>query len=223
MASPGRGVPAGPSLVHEERIADHRPGANDPAPALVRQGLRSSPRLAVAIVVAVAVAAVVWLIVRGGGGTSSGKHATTASTASSASPLGPVAATHSGLVTLSRALRRPIYWAGPLPGYTYEFTETTAGNIFVRYLPKGVRVGDKRAAFRVVATYPYPDALAALSALAGTKGKRLRGGGLVVPSAGYPRSVHIAYPGVGYEIEVYDPVPGKARGIALSGQVRPIR
>jgi len=190
---------------------------------------RPAPRLTlgrlvvVAVVAAIAVAAVVWLVARGGGSTPSGTPTTTASTTTSVTPLGPVAATQATLVTFSQALRRPIYWAGPLPGYTYEFTETSAGNIFVRYLPNGVHVGDKRAAFRVVATYPYPGALAALAALAGTKGEKLSGGGLVVPSAGYPKSVHIAYPGVPYEIEVYDPVAGKARGIALSGQVRPIR
>ena len=184
------------------------------------QAQRLTPlRLAAVAVVAVLVAVGVWLLVRGGG--SSNNTATTTTTAS-ATPLGPVAATQASLVTFAKALKRPIYWAGPVRGDTYEFTETSSGNIFVRYLPKGVRVGDPRAAFRVVATYPYPGALAALSALAGTK-VPLKGGGLVLPSAGYAKSVHIAYPGIAYEIEVFDPVPGKARAIAVSGQVRPIR
>ena len=176
-------------------------------------------------VVAVVVAVVVWLIVRGGGTSSSTPMTTTATTTatSSVTPLGPVAASRATLVTFAKALKRPIYWAGPVPGDTYEFTETSAGNIYVRYLPKGVRVGDPRAAFRVVATYPYPGALAALSALAGTKGVPLQGGGLALASAGYAKSVHMAYPGVAYEIEVFDPVAGKARAIAVSGQVQPIR
>lgn len=171
---------------------------------------------------AVVVAVGVWLIVRGG--SSDNKAATTTGTATTAAtPLGPVAVTQSSLVTFSKALKRPIYWAGTVAGDTYEFTETSAGNIYVRYLPKGVRIGDPRAAFRVVATYPYPGALAALSGLAGTKGVKLKGGGLALPSAGYAKSVHIAYPGVAYEIEVFDPVPGEARAIAVSGQVQPIR
>jgi hypothetical protein len=186
------------------------------------QAQRLTPlRLAAVAVVAVVVAVGVWLIVRGGGSSSSPSATTT--TAASATPLGPVAATQASLVTFAKALKRPIYWAGPVRGDTYEFTETSAGNIYVRYLPKGVRVGDPRAAFRVVATYPYPGALAALSKLAGTKGVPLKGGALVLPSAGYAKSVHMAYPGVAYEIEVFDPVPGKARAIAVSGQVRPIR
>ena len=188
-----------------------------------RPAQRLTPRrIAAVAVVAVVVAVVVWLIVRGGG-TPSSAPTTTATTTTSVTPLGPVAATRASLVTFAQALKRPIYWAGPVAGDTYEFTETSAGNIYVRYLPKGVRVGDPRAAFRVVATYPYPNALAALSGLAGTKGIPLKGGGLVLPSAGYAKSVHMAYPGIPYEIEVFDPVPGKARAIALSGQVQPIR
>ena len=66
-------------------------------------------------------------------------------------------------------------------------------------------------------------ALAGLTAVAGKTGQRLPGGGLMVPSARYPKSVHLACPDGAYEIEVFDPVPGQARTIALSGQVRPIR
>lgn len=184
-----------------------------------------TPRLLAAVaVVAIAVAVVAWLIVRGGGTTKSSTTTTSAvTTTSPVTPLGPVAATQATLVTFARALKRPIYWAGPVPGDTYEFTETTAGNIYVRYLPKGVKVGDPRASFRVVGTYPYANALAALEGIAGKSGLRLPGGGILVPSAGYPKSVHMAYPGVAYEIEVFDPVPGHARAIALSGQVKPIR
>jgi hypothetical protein len=180
-------------------------------------------RLAAAALVAVVVAVVVWLLVRGGGTSNSSPPTTASATTISVTPLGPVAATESTLLTFSKALKRPIYWAGPIPGDTYEFTETSAGNIYVRYLPKGVRIGDPRAAFRVIATYPYPGALAALDALGRKTGVRLLDGGIVVPSAGYPKSVHMAYPGVAYEIEVFDPVPGHARAIALSGQVQPIR
>jgi hypothetical protein len=197
------------------------PQPEEPAPRRVAL----TPRLLAAVAaVAIAVGVVAWLIVRGGGTTKSPTTTTSAvTTTSSVTPLGPVAATQATLVTFAEALKRPIYWAGPVPGDTYEFTETTAGNIYVRYLPKGVKVGDPRAAFRVVGTYPYANALAALEGIAGKSGQHLPGGGIVVPSAGYPKSVHMAYPGVAYEIEVFDPVPGHARAIALSGQVQPIR
>jgi hypothetical protein len=202
-------------------------GIDQPTGPAQWRGQLTPRRIAVVAVAAIAVALLGWLIARGGGTSSSASTATTATTATSTTlsvtPLGPVAATPATLVTFAKALKRPIYWAGPIPGDTYEFTETSTGNIFVRYLPKGVRVGDPRAAFRVIATYPYPGAVAGLAAVAGKTGRRLPGGGLMVPSARYPKSVHMAYPGSAYEIEVFDPVPGQASAIALSGQVRPIR
>jgi hypothetical protein len=200
----------------------HRmPGTAQPKGPAQLRGRLTPRRLTAVAVAAIAVTVLVWLVARGGG--TSTATPTTTSTTSSVTPLGPVAATPSTLATFAAALKRPIYWAGPIPGARYEFTETSAGNIYVRYLPKGVRVGDKRAAFRVIATYPYPGALAALAALAGTKGERLTGGGLAVPTADDAKSVHVAYPGVPYEIEVFDPVPGHALAIARSGEVRPIR
>jgi len=212
------------STLDPDAPSNRMTGIDQPTGPAQWRGQLTPRRLAVVAVAALAVALLVWLIARGGGTSSSANSTTTAtSTTLSVTPLGPVAATPAALATFAKALKRPIYWAGPIPGDTYEFTETSTGNIFVRYLPKGVRVGDRRAAFRVIATYPYPGALAGLAAVAGTTGRRLPGGGLMVPSARYPKSVHMAYPGSAYEIEVFDPVPGQATAIALSGQVRPIR
>ena len=181
-----------------------------------------SRRLAGALGVLLAAAAGVgvWLLVRDSKPSTS---ATTTAATTSVTPLGPVAATPASLLTYAKALGRPIYWAGPLPGYTYEFTETSSGNVFVRYLPKGVRIGDPRAAFRVIGTYPYVGALKALQAVAKGTGENLSGGGLLVRDSGHPKSVHIAYPGLDYEIEIYDPRPGRARMLVLSGKVTPVQ
>ena len=73
------------------------------------------------------------------------------------------------------------------------------------------------------APIPFPGALAALKAVPNAKTVNLAGGGVLVSTTSDPRSVHLAYPGVDYQIEVYDPVAGRARVIALSGRVRPIR
>lgn len=35
-------------------------------------------------------------------------------------------------------------------------------------------------------------------------------------------SVHLAFPGIPYEIEVYDPSPTTARRLAASGDIRPV-
>jgi hypothetical protein len=162
------------------------------------------------------------LLAHGLGGKSS-PSTTTTTAAATVSPIGPVGMSSAALLAFARALGKPIYWAGPSAGTTYELTRTSTGNVFVRYLPKGVHVGDKRAAFTVVGTYPYAGALAALKAVPNAKTDQLAGGAVVVSTASDPRSVHIAYPGVGYQIEVYDPLAGRARVIALSGRVRPVR
>jgi 4-amino-4-deoxy-L-arabinose transferase-like glycosyltransferase len=134
----------------------------------------------------------------------------------------PVAATVAGLERLAGTIGHPIYWAGPRKGYTYELTQRSDGAIFVRYLPAGVRVGDPRGDFLIIVTYPYPHALAALQRVANGKGIAVPGGGLALVHEGYAKSVHLAYPGVDYQVEVYDPSPRIARRVAVSGQVRPV-
>ncbi len=108
-------------------------------------------------------------------------------------------------------------------GVTYEFTRTSNGRIYVRYLPAGVNVGDKRSNFLIVVTYPFSGAYHALTAVAANRGDKLPGGGLALVDAKYPKSVHVAYRNVNYQIEVYDPSPRRSRTVALSGQVQPVR
>jgi 4-amino-4-deoxy-L-arabinose transferase-like glycosyltransferase len=134
----------------------------------------------------------------------------------------PVAATIPGLERLAGKIGHPVYWAGPRKDFTYEWTRRSDGAIFVRYLPAGVRVGDPRGDFLIVATYPYPNAMAALQRVANGKGIEIPGGGLALVHEGYEKSVHLAYPGVDYQVEVYDPSPRIARLVAVSGQVRPV-
>ncbi len=174
--------------------------------------------------VAIALLVVVLPVVAGcGGGGKSSPTATTSTTAAAVTPIGPVGMSSATLLAFAQGLGRPVYWLGPSAGFTYELTRTSSGNVFVRYLPRGVRIGDKRAAFTVVGTYPYPGALAALKAVPNAKKTNLTGGGVLVSTTADPLSVHLAYPGVDYQIEVYDPVAGRARTIALSGRVRPVR
>jgi hypothetical protein len=161
------------------------------------------------------------LVVAGCGGGKSGGAETTTTTVTAA-PIGPVGMSASGLLAFARALGGSVYWIGPAAGFTYEVTRTRAGNVFVRYLPHGVHAGDKRAAFTVVGTYPYKDALATLKAVPHGKIDNVAGGGVVLSTTADPKSVHVAYPGADYEIEVYDPTPGRARLIALSGKLRTV-
>jgi hypothetical protein len=200
---------------------DEEVKAPESAPPTGRAQLLRRPRVRVSAVVTLALAAgiIAWLAVRGDNSTAS----PTTVVAERAHPgAGPVAISPAGLQKLQSKLGHPIYWAGPKPGYTYEVTQRGDGTIYVRYLPPGVRVGDRRGAFLIVVTYPYANALLALQRVQNGKGIHVPRGGLALVHQGYAKSVHLAYPGVNYQIEVYDPSPAISKQVATSGQVRPV-
>jgi dipeptidyl aminopeptidase/acylaminoacyl peptidase len=175
------------------------------------------PRILVGGLIAFATAAVLiaWLFVSGSGSSPATKR-------SVATPIKPVAVSASGLSTLARAVGQPIYWAGQRPGYLYELTRTANGNVYVRYLPPGVDAGAKGANYLVVGTYPFPGAFATLQKLAQGRGINLPGGGLALVDKRYPKSVHLAFPKVDYQVEVFDPSPKRALSVASSGEIRSV-
>jgi hypothetical protein len=135
----------------------------------------------------------------------------------------PTAASVAQITALATTLGHPIYWAGPKPGFTYELTETSSGKVYVRYLPSGVPVGDNKANYLTIATYPFPGAYAAVKKTAkGASTIALARGGLAVVDTTYPKSIHLAFPGSGYQVEVFDPSPTRARQVVASGQVKPL-
>jgi hypothetical protein len=179
-----------------------------------------SPQVRIGAVGAVAllVGFVVWLLVRGGGGSSTGSTET-------GPAIGPVAASQGRLHSLADDEGHPIYWAGPKPNTTYELTRTSSGRIFIRYLPQGVPVGVDKADYTIVGTYPVPNATAVLQGLAKKSGETklsAPGGGIAVYSSSQPTNVYIAYPGSNLQIEVFDPSAERARQIVTSGQVVPV-
>ena len=126
------------------------------------------------------------------------------------------------LVALGTSVGHPVYWAGPKDGYRYELTHTTDGRIYIRYLPPGVAVGSSAPDYLTVGTYPVKDALATVRAIGSKTGGsllKLAGGAVAAVDPDHPLSTYIAYPGSGYEIEVYDPSPGHARHLATAGAI----
>ena len=102
-------------------------------------------------------------------------------------------------------------------------TQTPSGNVFIRYLPSGTKVGDPKPGFLTVATYPFPGAYTAVAKLAkGAARIGLAHGGVAVVDGAYPKSVHLAFPGVGYQIEVFDPSPTAVRKLVASGAITPV-
>ena len=128
---------------------------------------RPDVRIGAVIAIALAVAFVVWLLVRGGDSNGSGAKTTTVE------EIKAVAVTPERLRDLSVEEGHPIYWAGPQAGRTYELTRTSDDKIFVRYLPKGVAVGSGQADFTIVGTYPVADAYGVQQSLGEEVGREL--------------------------------------------------
>jgi hypothetical protein len=51
----------------------------------------------------------------------------------------------------------------------------------------------------------------------------LSGGGIAVYRKRGSTHVYVAYPGSNYQIEVFDPTPGKARRLVAAESVSPVR
>lgn len=117
-----------------------------------------------------------------------------------------------------------VYWAGPMDGTELELTESEDGSTQVRYLEGADEAGTESAAALTIGTYPLPDPAAALDRFAGEAGSKTKTSpqGLeVVTSESSPNSAYFVSPDNSVQVEVYDPEPGRALELALSGRVRP--
>jgi hypothetical protein len=168
------------------------------------------------IATAIVAGVVVWLVTRGSGSVSP---ASPVPTNAKALPI-----TVKGLKTLA-SLGIVIYWVGGQPGYSLELRKTADDRVFIRYLPSGVPLGSNKP-YLTIGTYPMKDAFAVTSKLAGK-------GGSVPVLAGKdnvaffkperPTSVFLAHRGLSYQVEVYDPSPGRARELVTSGQLSTVK
>jgi hypothetical protein len=181
-----------------------------PMPRERQASSRTATRPAAVAVIVAAAALVIWLVARDHGNSSPSEQAAKAT-----------AVTPAALARLAASVGHPVFWLGPRAGTTYELSQTTNGSIYVRYLPAGVRVGTKTP-YLTVATYPFAGAYAAIETVSRQKGAtrlRLANGGIGEVSSKAPQSVHIAYPSVDYQVEVYDPTPGEATALVAAGKV----
>jgi hypothetical protein len=184
-------------------------------PSAPKSATRSRLLIAVGAVLAVAAVIAVVVVATSGGGSKSSTSVRATPVAASAADLGSVAA----------KLGHPLYWAGQRAGYTYELTQANNGNVWVRYLPKGTALGDPRANFVTVGTYPQANALRSVTAASRRKGAQsfsAPGGGLAVQYTDRPNSVYLAFPGKNVLIEVYNPSSSAARAAVQAGQIQPL-
>ncbi|MCU0314108.1 MAG: hypothetical protein MUC84_08630 [Solirubrobacteraceae bacterium] len=196
----------------EEQVSE----AGEPAPAPTRApGRRRLVWLVVGL--AVAIALITWLIVRGGDDEPA--NPAPAVTAGQPQVLG-----EDELRAFGREQAIPIYWAGPRPNRRYELTQTSGGQVFIRYLPPGVEAGDRRRRSLTVGTYPQKNAYAALDAVGDSKGQSkvvTQTGALVVTrDEPPPTSAYFTFPDADFQVEVYAPTPGQAQRLVLNGDIR---
>ena len=171
--------------------------------------------------IALAVAALVWLLfIRGGDDDSDSND-------------NPASAKTVEVVTADELLGAiagagfPVYWAGEQPDVTYEVTRITGdrNEIYVRYLPPGAE-GETSDPYLTVGSYQVKDAYGVTQRQAdesgGSSSFPVNGEGIALPNGADPRSVYIAYPGIDVQIEVYSPEAGEALQLVKSGAVSPI-
>jgi hypothetical protein len=177
---------------------------------------RDQTRVGAVIALAAAVAFVLWLILRNN---DSGETQQQAATASA------TAVSQETLQTLRRTLGRPIYWAGPQSGKTYELTRTPDGRVYVRYLSKESDVGTDRP-YLTIGTYPVSGAFAVTRRVAqqpGTVRLAAGNGAVAFYRKDRPTNVYVAFPGSNYQIEVFAPSAGDAQELVSSGHIRPLQ
>jgi hypothetical protein len=178
-----------------------------------RLGASTGLRLGAVVAVIVGVALLAWLVL--GGDDDEGGEAGA-----------PQAVSVEDLQEEAGSSDMPVFWAGPQAGSTYEFTETSDGSVYVRYLPDDAEIGDPSPDFLTVATYPLENGYARVLAAAeeeGAETEELPNGGLALVDPDRPSSVYVAYEGEPYQVEVYDPSPDRALDLVTSGAVQPVR
>ena len=125
-----------------------------------------------------------------------------------------------------RAAGHDVYGVAAPAGTRPEVTRSSTGEVWVRYLSGDAKLGDPRADYLTVGTYPRADALAAAKAAAEGEQSRsaeLPDGGIMLWSLERPESVYAAGPGSDLLVEVYSPDPARARALVSGGAVAPLR
>ncbi len=150
-------------------------------------------------------------------------------TNAAATPAGTVSANSAGQTALTEAQLKvevgkiggSIFWAGAMTGAKYAFNHNAPGQDFIRYLPNGQGLADIEQNYRIIATYKEVGAHDTL--LAASKVKTDLSVSLINPDGSViyyakttPTHVYLAFKGVDYQIEIFDPKLGAALKLATT-------
>jgi hypothetical protein len=132
---------------------------------------------------------------------------------------GGVCLTEKELKNLVQDQKLNVYWSGPISGASYSINANQAGQVFVRYIKKGQKCDSQTRDFRVIATYAQAGAFESTKA-AGNQANGVSlantDGSIVYFNKESPSNVYLAYPGIEYQIEIYDPDPKEAVSLATT-------
>jgi hypothetical protein len=195
------------SNVFDEKTEPAPPQSPKPSPTRGSAAISRNAqfRMIALVVILVIGGLILWLALRGNGSNNSAKGLRSVK-----------AATPTQINALASSLGHPIFWLGPISGYTYELSRFSNGNVEIRYLPPGVPVGSK-AEYPSVGTYPFTNASAAIDRVARKNGEvafSIPNDGRAVFAKNRSTNVYAAYPGLDYQTEIFDPTPGAARSLA---------
>ena len=145
--------------------------------------------------------------------------AATTPVATNPNSTGQTALTESQLKAEVKNVGGAIFWAGAQSGALYTYNHIAAGEDYIRYLPNGQGLTDKTQNYRVIATYKEATAYDTVVAA----GKKKTGvsltnpdGSVIYYSNATPTHVYMAFKGFGYQIEIFDPIPGASLKLATT-------
>ena len=173
---------------------------------------RSRLRLAAVFVLALIVGLVTWFVTAKSDKPSKSNKATT------------TVVSEQGLQELVGTINEPVFWLGPEQGMRYAVEQRSNGQVYVRYLTE--RMKADTVATLTVGTYPMKNAYARTVALGKKSGWKRLATGIDGPVAftrnTLPRNVYVVQSGLDYQIEIYDPAPGRAAAIVQAGRALPV-
>ena len=139
---------------------------------------------------------------------------------------GSIAITELELVEIAKKHSLPIYWSGPISGYSYILTLDDRGSAILKYLPESGTAASRLDARREIATYnsdqAWQKSLIAANK-AGLSNFRNADGSLVFYATNNASDVFMAFEDVDVQVEIFDSRAGQALSLALlEGQIRPV-
>lgn len=139
---------------------------------------------------------------------------------------GTVSISESELIEVAKEHSSPIYWSGPIPGYSYILTVDERGSSILRYMPNSDGAQSSLDSKREIATYisdqAWQKSLVAANK-AGLSNFRNGDGSLVFYATNNASDVFMAFEDVDVQVEIFDSRAGHALSLALlEGEIRPV-